>query len=378
MKKLIFIFLLIPVVAFAQLPEIYQSDVMVIIGFNQPVFDETGAYFDKNIPSYQFFPELQSGDIVFAYITDEGFNKIVGKDYWYTQDGENRTGNIFPAFFNESDNPTRPDLKTGCEYGQEIYLGLKRGFNLFKLNIDKIYKPSGAKYFSETSQIKAFPIAMYIVSGVEIGEQLSQLGAIDYLAWKHGQCPALAITNIQLESTPIIGASFDLKDFEPEFTQHTSFNVVSGSGTIQNNKYIFSKEDLQTGKVDIKANAIGFSGCPGVRMFDCSINFPAAPQPVFETMTSGQFKKLCDDLTKTVSGNKLTIKSGSDPFPAVQIVATYHKIGAMTKTFFSQDFLTGVDVVIDLPPGWDTGSTFIKIYAKNFTRSYYFKPLDFK
>lgn len=142
-----FIPLLLFVALFAlitQIPRAWGQDPPKCIPGIEATDNITAIGFPDSIP----FSEFQPGDWLFSYYVDDGGNNvIVGADIWNSNHGQGvidgKKGTIFPAYLDESQNPTKPLLKSGLYFGEQCYLDLCRNCKFYRLDIGELYGSSG-------------------------------------------------------------------------------------------------------------------------------------------------------------------------------------------------------------------------------------------
>lgn len=189
MKKFILsiiAFLMMTAVSTAQLPRVYGPT-------DKPTF-------------LILYPQTElSGDTVFCYVRANGVNYITGKYAWNEVYGINlRCDGPVSGNTPGTDVPVR----TGAQFGEDIYVGMLIGNQMYEVVIDKAKWPvrgsNGIVSWQPVDQIKYYPVTVYAIQEAHLGDKLNiQLSEVPF--WQTIEPP-----EPEPEPEPIQLADFDL------------------------------------------------------------------------------------------------------------------------------------------------------------------------
>lgn len=366
MKKALLIvgFLIFSFLAIGQLPDVYNTGNQGFVSFGTEPPEGHNFGWDKELLA-EYYKDFSIGDTIFAYITDNGDNKLIGKVAW-----ENEPAAIV-MFINES-GPQKPGIRTGGNVGDIVKFGLLKNGNTYKLNLLRVTM-LGNSY----SEVSLQPMSLYQVYGVTLGEQLNQLSAIDYIAWLSAQCPQMGLDYIELSDTPAAKSDISLLQLKPKFSDNVTYSVApgGGSGTIFKrgftHYYKFEKDDLTRGYVNIIVQAKGNSNCSGIRMFSHQIKFPVLQNDGFENLTRREFVNMVKSLSLQYDSSKgILTMTDEKPWPDINIKVNSRKtVGHAPSITFNETFKDNTSLDLSIPVG--TGY-FIVYITQPSTGFYYF------
>lgn len=294
------------------LPKSYQSDksVKIMLAPDNP-FDQ--------------------GDVIIAHVGEYFINKVE----WNSEYGMN-----LMAWYEPDTDPKAPEgIRAGVQLGDIVRLALMRDNNLYEIElIYTLLYSSGFKMVDEITGNGGY----YLVIESKIGGMIDlALQPVPYITWYDSQCPEWADQDTYLIEKPVayreytLSRLFPLTEALPYFRKGSTLDLVAGSGRLEvsdmlnQNKYLFTKEDIDRGYIKLK---VIIEPCP-----DC-------PQPVTEKVFTIQY------------GDPATVPG----FDVVAFENDHFVIGESNGQLAIKN-KTDQDIVFKLGRGWR--NTQGKIYA---------------
>lgn len=230
---------------------------------------------------------IDVGDYVFNYVEAEDGTYSSDPQGWIGGNGMTVRGFVHSVSGFDPEVPN--GIRNGYYYGEEVKLGVYKDEKFYKVKVNE-FKTANPNPTPENPDIwtvdelpmKVAPTQIFIVTDAELGDEFNPtFDRVPYLGWYYSQCPqfyenvASNLWDENLNVIPSVGYEVLLRVGNVLFEDGLEWEILEGTGKLDENKYKLSLEDIQKGyfKFRVKATLLKEATCESPYR-DYTVEFP--------------------------------------------------------------------------------------------------------